>query len=92
VKNTGKLKGDEVVQLYIQDVISSVSTPVKELKGFAKIPLEPGEIRKVNFKLTPEDLSLFDINMNQVVEPGVFHVMIGSSSNDIRLQGEFNIK
>jgi len=92
VKNTGKVKGDEVVQLYIQDVISSVSTPVKELKGFAKIPLEPGEIRKVNFKLTPEDLSLFDINMNQVVEPGVFHVMIGSSSNDIRLQGEFNIK
>jgi beta-glucosidase len=92
VKNTGKVKGDEVVQLYINDVISSVTTPIKELKGFSRMTLEPGETRNVKFKLLPEDLSLFDKNMNEVVEPGVFDVMIGSSSNDIILKGEFNIK
>ena len=59
VKNTGKVKGDEVAQLYINDVISSVSTPIKELKGFAKISLEPGETKTVKFKLLPEDLSPF---------------------------------
>jgi beta-glucosidase len=92
VKNTGKVKGDEVVQLYINDVISSVTTPIKELKGFLRITLEPGETKNVKFKLLPEDLSLFDKNMNEVVEPGVFDVMIGSSSNDIRVKGAFNIK
>ena len=92
VKNTGKMKGDEVVQLYVNDVISSVSTPIKELKGFAKIPLDPGETKTVKFKLLPEDLSLFDINMEEVVEPGIFEVMVGSSSEDIRLKGELEVK
>jgi beta-glucosidase len=92
VKNSGKVKGDEVVQLYINDVISSVTTPIKELKGFSRISLEPGETKTVNFKLFSEDLALFDQNMNKVVEPGVFDVMIGSSSNDIRLKGKFEVK
>ncbi len=92
VKNTGQVKGDEVVQLYINDVISSTSRPVKELKGFAKVSLEPGEMKTVKLKLLPEDLSLFDRNMNFVVEPGIFEVMVGSSSNDIKLRGEFEVK
>ena len=91
VKNTGTVKGEEVAQLYINDVISSVTTPIKELKGFSKISLEPGETKTVQFKLTPEDLSLFDKNMNEVVEPGMFDVMIGSSSDDIRLKGNFQV-
>ena len=92
VKNTGGLKGEEVVQLYINDVISSTSKPVKELKGYEKISLEPGETKTVRLKLLPEDLSLFDRDMNFVVEPGIFRVMVGSSSNNIRLRGEFEVK
>jgi beta-glucosidase len=92
VKNTGTVKGDEVVQLYINDVISSTSRPVKELKGYEKISLEPGEKKTVKLKLLPEDLSLFDRDMNFVVEPGTFEVMVGSSSRDIKLNGEFEVK
>jgi beta-glucosidase len=92
VKNNGERKGDEVVQLYINDLISSTSKPVKELKGYERITLEPGETKTVNLRLTPEDLSLFDRDMNFVVEPGTFEVMIGSSSRDIRLKGEFEVK
>ncbi|MEP7107952.1 MAG: glycoside hydrolase family 3 C-terminal domain-containing protein [Ferruginibacter sp.] len=92
VKNIGDRKGDEVVQLYINDMISSTSKPVKELKGYERISLEPGEKKTVKFKLIPEDLSLFDRNMNFVVEPGSFMVMIGSSSEDIRLKEEFVVK
>jgi beta-glucosidase len=92
VKNKGKVKGDEVAQLYINDIISSVTTPIKELKGFSRISLEPDETKTVKFKLLPEDLSLFDINMKEVVEPGFFDVMIGSSSEDIRLKGKFEVK
>jgi beta-glucosidase len=92
VKNTGTVKGDEVVQLYINDVISSTSRPVKELKGYEKISLEPGEKKTVKLKLLPEDLSLFDRDMNFVVESGTFEVMVGSSSMDIKLKGEFEVK
>ena len=92
VKNSGKVKGDEVAQLYINDVISSVSTPVKELRGFTRISLEPGETKTVKFKILPEDLSLFDVNMKEVVEPGTFEVMVGSSSEDIRLKGKLEVK
>jgi len=91
VKNTGAVKGDEVVQLYINDIISTTSKPVKELKGYEKITLEPGEKKTVKLKLLPEDLSLFDRDMNFVVEPGTFEVMVGSSSQDIRLKGEFEV-
>ncbi|MEO8763087.1 MAG: glycoside hydrolase family 3 C-terminal domain-containing protein [Ginsengibacter sp.] len=92
VKNVGARRGDEVVQLYINDEISSTSRPVKELKGYERIGLEAGEKKTVKFKLFPEDISLFDRNMNFVVEPGMFKVMVGSSSEDIRLKGEFEIK
>jgi beta-glucosidase len=92
VKNAGKIKGDEVVQLYLNDVISSTSRPVKELKGYEKISLEPGEMKSVKLKLHHEELSLLDKDMNLVVEPGIFEVMLGSSSNDIRLRGEFAVK
>jgi beta-glucosidase len=92
VKNTGAVKGDEVVQLYINDIISSTSRPVIELKGYEKISLEPGEKKTVKLKLLPEDLSLFDRDMNFVVEPGTFEVMVGSSSRDIKLKGEFEVK
>jgi beta-glucosidase len=91
VMNTGKVKGDEVVQLYLNDVISSTSRPVKELKGYEKLSLEPGEKKTVKLKLLPEDLSLYNRDMHFVVEPGTFQVMIGSSSNDIRLKGEFEV-
>jgi beta-glucosidase len=92
VKNAGKRDGNEVVQLYIDDVISSMSTPVKELKGFEKISLAAGETKTVRFKLTPEHLSFLDRNLEPVVEPGMFEVMVGSSSDDIRLKGEFEVK
>ncbi|MDD4109392.1 MAG: glycoside hydrolase family 3 C-terminal domain-containing protein, partial [Prolixibacteraceae bacterium] len=91
IKNTGDREGAEVVQLYINDVISSVSTPVIELKGFEKVNLKPGEKKTVSFKLTPEDLSLLDENLRRVVEPGTFMVMVGSSSKDIHLKGEFAV-
>jgi len=92
LKNTGAVKGAEVVQLYINDVISSTSKPAKELKGYQKVSLEPGEKKSVKLKLTPDDISLFDRNMNFVVEPGTFEVMVGSSSKDIKLKGEFVVK
>jgi beta-glucosidase len=92
VKNAGNRQGNEVVQLYIHDVISTVTTPVKQLRGFRKILLKPGEKKTVTFKLTSEDISLLDRNLQPVVEPGMFDVMIGSSSEDIRLKGSFEVK
>jgi beta-glucosidase len=92
VKNTGAVKGDEVVQLYINDVVSSTSRPVIELKGYEKVSLDPGQTRTVKLKLTPEELSMLDRDMNVVVEPGIFEVMVGSSSADIRLKGQFEVK
>ncbi len=91
VRNAGSRKGAEVVQLYIRDVISSVTTPVMQLRGFGKVVLEPGEKKEVDFNLGPEDLSLLNRHMESVVEPGTFRVMIGSSSKDIRLTGEFEV-
>lgn len=92
ITNTGSRAGSEVAQLYINDVISSVTSPVKELKGYEKVALEPGEKKTVHLTLTPEDLSLFDADMNFIVEPGTFRVMVGSSSRDIKLKGEFEVK
>jgi beta-glucosidase len=91
VKNTGTRAGDEVVQLYTRDLVSSVTTYEKNLRGFERVHLNPGESRKVTFTLTPADLSLWDRNMRFIVEPGEFGVMIGSSSEDIRLKGQFEI-
>jgi beta-glucosidase len=85
VTNTGKRAGSEVVQLYIRDLVSSVTRPIKELKGFRKVHLEPGESTTVTFNITPAELSFFDVNMKYVVEPGDFEIMVGNSSRDADL-------
>jgi beta-glucosidase len=85
LENTGALAGDEVVQLYVKDLVSSVVRPVMELKGFQRIHLGPGEKQIVKFEVTPAMLSMLDLNLKRVVEPGMFRIMIGSSSNDIKL-------
>jgi beta-glucosidase len=80
VTNTGARAGDEVVQLYIRDRVSSVTRPVKELRGFARVPLKPGETRAVSFTVGPEALWLTNVDMQRVVEPGTFDILVGSSS------------
>ena len=84
VKNTGNYDADEVVQLYIRDMIGSISRPVKELKGFQRIHLKSGESQTVSFTITPELLRFYDYNLNYVVEPGEFEIMIGPNSRDIK--------
>ena len=91
VKNAGSREGVEIVQLYTRDLVSSVTTYEKNLRGFARVSLRPGETTTVMFTLKPVDLSLWDRNMKFVVEPGMFRVMVGASSEDIRLSGEFEI-
>ena len=80
VTNTGRRRGDEVVQLYVRDEVSSVTRPVKELKDFARVTLEPGQTRQVSFRITPDKLWFFNRKMQRVVEPGTFQIMIGASS------------
>lgn len=92
IKNTGKVQGEEVVQLYLHDLLADVSRPVNELKGFQRISLAPGEEKSVKFTLTPDVLSHLNVNMERIVEPGDFRIMIGSSSKDIRLKGIFTVK
>ncbi len=82
VKNTGSMAGEKIVQLYIRDNVASVTRPVKELKAFEKVWLEPGEEKTLRFQITPEMLAFYDINMDFVVEPGAFTIMLGSSSRD----------
>lgn len=92
IENTGKVTGDEVVQLYIHDVKSSVKTPVKELRGFKRITLKPGEKKDVVFSLQGKELAFYDEKIHGfIVEPGAFDVLIGSSSEDIRLKTQFNV-
>ncbi len=91
VKNAGARAGEEVAQLYLHDPVASVSRPVKELRGFRKLALAPGEEKTVEVRLGPDDLSLLDRNMKRVVEPGAFEVMVGASSEDIRLKGRFEV-
>jgi beta-glucosidase len=86
VKNTGKRAGAEVVQMYVRDCVSSVTRPVKELKGFQKISLRPGETQTVALDITPESLAFYDIHMKCVVEPGEFEITAGNSSRDADLQ------
>ena len=80
VTNTGKRDGAEVVQLYIRDLVGSITRPVRELKGFEKVFLKAGESKTVSFKITPELLRFYDYDLNHVTEPGDFDVMIGGSS------------
>jgi beta-glucosidase len=83
VANTGERSGDEVVQLYIRDVVSLATRPVKELRGFRRVSLEPGESRTVTFDLGPEHLSYHGPGMERVVEPGAFEIMVGGNSVDL---------
>jgi beta-glucosidase len=92
VTNTGSRAGDEVVQLYINDCVSSVTTYTKVLRGFERIALQPGETKSVSFTLGPQELGLWDKDMKFTVEPGKFEIMIGASSKDIRLTGNLEIK
>ena len=84
VSNAGEYTGEEVVQLYIRDVVGSVTRPVKELKGFRKIRLEPGQSERVTFKLTVDDLKFYDAHLDYVAEPGEFVVFVGTNSRDTR--------
>lgn len=91
VQNTGQREGTEIVQLYTRDLVSSVTTYEKNLRGFERVDLKPGEKKMMTFTLTPADLALWDRNMHFVVEPGRFRAMVGASSEDIRLSGEFEM-
>ncbi len=91
ITNVGKVPADEVVQFYTSDSVASVTRPVKELRGFLRVHLLPGETQRVEFRLPTELLAFYDRQMNLVVEPGYFAVMIGSSSEDIRLSGGFEV-
>jgi beta-glucosidase len=92
VKNTGKVAGKEVVQLYVSDIACSVPRPPKELKAFTKVALSPGETKKVEFTLTKEALSFYDVILKDwVAEPGDFEIQVGSSSRDIRAKGKFTL-
>lgn len=91
ISNTGKRAGEEVVQLYIRDKLASVERPVKELKGFARIALEPGQTGTVTFVVGYDAFKMLDRELNWIVEPGEFTVMIGASSKDIRLQADLTV-
>jgi beta-glucosidase len=91
IENSGKCKGDEVVQLYLHDPVASMARPVKELKRFKRITLEPKEKRKVTFTLTPEDFAFLDASMKRIIEPGTIEIFIGRSSEDIRSRAELEI-
>ena len=84
VQNTGKTEGKEVVQLYIRDVVGSVTRPMKELKGFKKIQLAPNETQTVTFQVTPEELKFYNSDLKFVWEPGEFEIMVGANSQDVQ--------
>lgn len=90
VENVGKRAGDEVVQLYIRDVAASVTRPLKELKGFERITLQPGEKRRVEFTLAPEHLGFYNRDMRFIVEPGAFNIFVGANSVDV-LEASFDV-
>ena len=92
VENTGRRGGEEVVQLYVNDIVASVTRPVKELKAFRRVYLEPGERTRVEFRVSAGDLACYDRSMQRVVEPGEFKVMVGRSSADIVLEGRFRVE
>jgi beta-glucosidase len=92
IRNSGLRAGDEVVQLYIRDVLASVARPVLELKAFRRVALGAGETKEIEFAVGPAELEMLDTNLRRVVEPGEFKVMIGASSADIRLSGTLTVK
>lgn len=92
ITNTGPRAGDEVVQLYLRDLLASVARPVLQLAGFTRIRLAPGERREVAFRLSREHLRMLDERMRWVVEPGTFRVLVGASSKDLRLRGDLVVR
>jgi beta-glucosidase len=91
VANRGAMAGDEVVQLYVFDEYASVTRPAKELKGFCRVTLEPGDRRRLTFRLPIDALAFYNQSLDLVVEAGGVRVLVGSSSADIRLEGRFEI-
>jgi beta-glucosidase len=92
IRNTGRRAGEEVVQLYVRDILASVARPIMELKGIGRISLAPGEAKTVSFTLGPAELRMLDRDHRWIVEPGIFRVMVGGSSKDIRLRGEVTVR
>ncbi len=92
VTNAGKRAGDEVVQLYVRDLLASVARPVMELKKFRRVHLEPGAREEITFQLGRDDLRMLDKDLHWTVEPGAFRVMVGASSKDIRLRGQLTVR
>ena len=92
VANTGDSAGDEVVQLYVQDLVASTTRPLQQLAGFLRARFEPGQTRRVTFTLDPSQLALYDRAMRLVVEPGEFLVRVGASSEDIRCEARFRLE
>ena len=90
--NTGKLAGEEVAQLYLRDMVAQPLRPVKELKGFKKLMLKPGQTKEVQFVITKESLSFYDDKLEWITQPGAFKMMIGSASDDIRLEEDFELE
>jgi beta-glucosidase len=91
VKNTGQLAGDEVVQFYVCDEYASMPRPVKELKGFTRLTLEPGSSKQVTFHFPVNQMAFYDADLKLILEPGTFKVMVGSSSDAIHLEGQFEV-
>jgi beta-glucosidase len=91
VTNAGDRLGDEVVQLYLHDLVGTVTRPIKELKGFRRVTLEPGQSVRVTFSVPVALTAFYDRAMQYIVEPGVFEVLVGSASDDIRAQGQFKV-
>ncbi|MGZ3822349.1 MAG: glycoside hydrolase family 3 C-terminal domain-containing protein, partial [Mucilaginibacter sp.] len=91
VENTGKYAGEEVVQLYIRDVVSQPLRPIKELKDFKKVLLQPGEVRRITFYIKRDELAFYNEKLERITQPGTFQIMIGSASNDIRLQKNLDL-
>lgn len=91
LENTGEVEGEEVAQLYVHDVFASIPRPTKALKGYQRLALAPGERRKITFQMQVDQCAFYDRDLDLILEPGVIHIMVGSSSEDIRLSGEFEI-
>jgi|SRR5437588_11582232 len=92
VQNAGRRAGDEVVQLYVHDLAASLKRPSKELRGFERISLKPGEKKTVAFSLSAGKMAFYDVSKNAfVVEPGPFEALVGSSSNDLPAKGQFQV-
>jgi beta-glucosidase len=91
VKNTGDRSGTETVQLYIHETTGPVATPIKQLRGFERVDLKPGETKNVTLTLTPEDLQLLDRDTHWRVVPGDFEIMVGKSSEDLPLRGVLKV-